>query len=127
MKPFVLWLEKEQIDELISLLIKNRNNSESILNKELFDINELTQLTEQLLDQNNKLVDILKDIKPLTEHEKSRVEAVGIKQKCDSYKKLMEEFEIHCKTYGKGYNTDGTPLCNDCPIITEKDKSYLFR
>lgn len=67
MTPFILWLKKSEIDELITLFI-NESESES-LRTEVFSTDELMALTEKLLVQNDILISFLKNIKPFMSNE----------------------------------------------------------
>lgn len=67
MTPFILWLKKSEVDELITLFI-NESESEN-LQTEVFSTDELMALTEKLLVQNDILISILKNIKPFMSNE----------------------------------------------------------
>ncbi len=63
MTPFIVWLEKNEIDELITIMAKSTKDKK-ITNK-IYSTDELIKLTENLLQQNNKLIEILKKITPI--------------------------------------------------------------
>lgn len=67
MTPFVLWLNKNEIDELITLLINS--SGETNMQTEVYSTDELMNLTEKLLQQNDSLISILKKIKPFLSNE----------------------------------------------------------
>lgn len=63
MTPFIVWLEKNEIDELITIMAKSTKAKK--INSEIYSTDELINLTENLLQQNNKLIEILKKITPI--------------------------------------------------------------
>lgn len=64
MTPFVVLLNKNELDELVTVLV-NSNNEKS-LNNEVYSIDELVSLVECLLKQNESLIEIVKKLKPLS-------------------------------------------------------------
>lgn len=63
MTPFIVWLEKNEIDELITIMAKSSKAKK--IDSEIYSTDELINLTENLLQQNNKLIEILKKITPI--------------------------------------------------------------
>ena len=63
MTPFIVWLEKNEIDELITIMAKSSKDKK--INNEIYSTDELINLTENLLHQNDKLIEVLKKITPI--------------------------------------------------------------
>lgn len=63
MIPFIIWLEKNEIDELITIMAKSTKAKK--INSEIYSTDELLNLTENLLRQNDQLIEILKKITPI--------------------------------------------------------------
>lgn len=63
MTPFIIWLEKNEIDELITIMAKSIKAKK--INNEIYSEDELISLTENLLYQNDKLIEVLKKITPI--------------------------------------------------------------
>ena len=63
MTPFIVWLKKNEIDELITIMAKSTKAKK--INNEIYSTDELINLTENLLLQNDKLIEILKKITPI--------------------------------------------------------------
>ena len=64
MTPFVVLLNKNELDELVTVLVNS--NNEKNLNNEVYSIDELVSLVECLLKQNESLIEIVKKLKPLS-------------------------------------------------------------
>lgn len=62
MTPFVIWLNKKEVDELIQTLIRS---DQSINNNKIFMDNELLTFAEDLMRQNSNLLNLLKKIELL--------------------------------------------------------------
>lgn len=63
MTPFIVWLEKNEIDELITIMAKSSKDKKT--SSEIYSTDELINLTENLLHQNDKLIEVLKKITPI--------------------------------------------------------------
>ncbi|PJC63092.1 MAG: hypothetical protein CO022_01030, partial [Flavobacteriales bacterium CG_4_9_14_0_2_um_filter_32_27] len=61
MTPFVVLLNKNELDELVTVLVNS--NNEKNLNNEVYSIDELVSLVECLLKQNESLIEIVKKLK----------------------------------------------------------------
>lgn len=86
MTPFIVWLKKNEIDELITIMVKASKDTN--LNKEVFSTDELINLTEALLEQNNSLIEILKKIKPIKAYKNSIQETISATQQQET---LLQE------------------------------------
>ena len=64
MTPFVVLLNKNELDELVTVLVNS--NNEKNLNNEVYSLDELVSLVECLLKQNESLIEIVKKLKPLS-------------------------------------------------------------
>lgn len=118
MTPFVIWLKKEEIDELITFII--RSDSSDKPNNNVIDSGDLKELTEKLVIQNNKLIQLFRKIEPLNPIQKKATQAHGVKQKCNHYKEQFEEMKTHCKVFSqpflKNSNEHHYQACTDCPV-----------
>ncbi|MBI2281687.1 MAG: hypothetical protein HYU68_13510 [Bacteroidetes bacterium] len=118
MTPFVIWLKKEEIDELITHII--RADSSDKLTNEVIDSGELKELTEKLLVQNAKLIQLFRKIEPLNPIQKKAAQTYGVKQKCNHYQEQFEEMMAHCNIFGhpsiKNSNEHNNLACTDCPV-----------
>ncbi|MBW6483610.1 MAG: hypothetical protein K0B10_11195 [Vicingaceae bacterium] len=64
MTPFIVLLNKNELDELVTVLVNS--NNEKNLNSEVYSVDELVSLVESLLKQNESLIEIVKKLKPLS-------------------------------------------------------------
>lgn len=69
MTPFVLWLNKNELDELISIMAKSTHNNNNLM--EVYSTDELVSLTESLLEQNVSLIQVIKKLTPLKPEEQA--------------------------------------------------------
>lgn len=126
MTPFIIWLKKEEIDELITFII--RSDSIDNLKSKDFNSSEMEDLTEKLLAQNGKLIQLFRKIEPLNPIQKKASQIYGVKQKCIHYKEQYANMNIHCSIYGnksiKNSNNQYGLVCNDCPIYNIKAKLF---
>ena len=118
MTPFIIWLKKEEIDELITFIIRS-DSSDNIKNKEL-NSSEMDGLMEKLILQNDKLIKLFRKIEPLNPIQKKATQVHGVKQKCNHYKEQMKSMKSHCNIYNnpsiKISNEHYNLACNDCPV-----------
>ena len=122
MKPFVLWLNKAEIDEIIYTLVKGEKKSRNITKNELINVDGLIEFNQELLKQNNNLIEVLKNIRPLTKHDKIKVQKLAKKQKCEEYRKLLDDFKTHCNKLDNTTELpvfDDNSLCEECNISAE--------
>ncbi|MBI2281686.1 MAG: hypothetical protein HYU68_13505 [Bacteroidetes bacterium] len=122
MTPFIFWLNKEEIDELIAFIIRS-DMSDKLKHEDLNGV-EIQHLTEKLLLQNEKLVKLFRKIEPLNPIQKKAVQTYGVKQKCNHYQEQFVNMNNHCNIYGnqsiKNSNEHHDLACYDCPINTLK-------
>ncbi|PKP48256.1 MAG: hypothetical protein CVT95_04615 [Bacteroidetes bacterium HGW-Bacteroidetes-12] len=64
MTPFIVLLNKNELDELVTVLVNS--NNEKNLNNEVYSMDELVLLAESLLKQNESLIEIVKKLTPLS-------------------------------------------------------------
>lgn len=108
MTPFIIWLEKEEVDQLIGNLLITDNEVE--VNK-LLTSEELLNLTQNLLNQNNELIHLFRKIKPFDKIQQNAVTNFSIKQKCEFYKEQVNKMKTHCSVY------KDTLECEHCPTF----------
>ena len=118
MTPFIIWLKKEEIDELITFII--RSDSSDKLQKEHLTFSEMEALTEKLIQQNDKLIKLFRKIEPLNPIQKKASQVYGVKQKCNHYKDQLASMKSHCNIYSNPSILSSTGnydlACHDCPI-----------
>lgn len=116
MNPFVIWLNKQELDELLSTIIKSDVEIEK--KQEILSHDEFVNYSQNLLKQNNRLIQLFKKIEPLNEIQKSKVHVSGIKAKCKLHQENLSNLKSHCSVYSKpipGFN-NGETSCKDCII-----------
>ena len=92
MTPFIIWLKKEEIDELITFIIRS-DSSNNLKNKGLNSL-EMEELVEKLIQQNDKLIKLFRKIEPLNPIQKKAAQVYGVKQKCNHYQGTNKKHEI---------------------------------
>lgn len=120
MTPFVIWLNKNELDELLSTIIKSDVDFNA--KQELFDKDEFVNYAEHLFKQNNRLIQLFRKIEPLNEIQKNKVHVKGIKQKCEQHKNNLNNLKSHCSIYSKPNshhlsNSDHDFSCKDCVAV----------
>lgn len=117
MTPFIIWLKKEEIDELITFIIRS-DSSDNLQNKDL-TFAEMEALTEKLIQQNDKLLKLFRKIEPLNPIQKKASQIYGVKQKCNHYQEQFANMKSHCSIYGNQSiksSNEHNIACNDCPV-----------
>ena len=118
MTPFIIWLKKDEIDELISAIIRS-DSLEKLTDKEL-KINELEGLYDKLLTQNEKLIKLFRKIEPLNPIQKKAAQVYGVKEKCKYYQEQVKKMKAHCSVYNhqlfNNYREQHDLGCGDCPM-----------
>ena len=118
MTPFIIWLKKEEIDELITFII--RSDSSDKLQKEHLNSSEMNELVEKLIHQNDKLIKLFRKIEPLNPIQKNASQIYGVKQKCNHYKEQFTNMKTHCNVYSNpsilSSNGNYDLACHDCPV-----------
>lgn len=106
MTPFIIWLEKEEVDLLLGSILRSDNNSKinSVLTQ-----NELLELAENVLKQNNELIKLFKKIQPFDKLQQTTAQMYGVQKKCDFYKEQVSKMKVHCSMHKDLTN------CNQCP------------
>ncbi|MGE0561062.1 MAG: hypothetical protein AB7O47_04555 [Flavobacteriales bacterium] len=110
MTPFIIWLEKEEIDQLIGNIL--RSDNDMTLN-EILTSDELLTVAQNLLNQNKHLIELFKKIKPFDKMQQNVATVFGVKQKCDHYKEQVNKMKVHCSMHQDITN------CSNCPIINK--------
>lgn len=105
MTPFIIWLEKTEIDSLLSILVRSNQN---IINDEVISQNQLLELTEHLLTQNNEIIKFLKKMQPFDKLQQNAAYIHGVQQKCNYYQELKPKIQAHCAMHKN-------ELCKECP------------
>lgn len=105
MTPFIIWLDKSEVDTLLGTIIKS---NKEVISNELLSQDQLVELAQHLLDQNNELISLFKKIQPFDKMQQSVANIYGVQQKCNYYKELKPKIEAHCAMYKND-------LCKVCP------------
>ena len=106
MTPFIIWLKKDEIDDLLSTLI-TKNTSTEITNN-IYNMDELLDLSHNVMDQNRKLIKLLEKVEPLNPIQKKAALVHGISQKCNHYQEQYNYMKAHCSTYNHNNSTRNT-------------------
>lgn len=117
MTPFVIWLDKSELDELLATIIKNDNKYHT--ETTIFNGDELVNYTQHILNQNNTLIELFKKIQPLNPIQEQNVRIAGIKQKCEHYKSKLNDMKAHCSVFGGKSPIDNKNelKCEECPVL----------
>ena len=120
MTPFIIWLKKDEIDELISAIIRS-DSTEKTKEKEL-KIIELEELYDKLYAQNKRLIKLFRKIEPLNPIQKKATQVYGVKEKCNHYQEQFQKMKAHCSVYNNKCINNSIEHhnlgCDDCPIST---------
>lgn len=126
MIPFIVWLNEEEINELINFII--RSDSPDKLNEKGDPQKEMDEFSKKLIAQNDKLIQLFRKVEPLNPIQKKAAQVHGVKQKCDFYKEHFNSMKNHCNLYSnpslsnsKEYND---LACNDCPVSQLKANPF---
>ncbi|MCW8898153.1 MAG: hypothetical protein OQJ96_08810 [Flavobacteriales bacterium] len=96
MTPFIVWLEKNEIDELITIMAKSSKAKK--INNEIYSTDELINLTENLLQQNDKLIEILKKITPIKSYKDTINDTIIATRKQKSFMTEIISEKLNKKT-----------------------------
>ena len=91
MTPFILWLNKNEVDELITLLITSTVEKNS--KTEVYSTDDLMLLAENLLHQNDRLISIVKKIKPFLNNEQIEKQLVKNSEETSMFLKALENLK----------------------------------
>lgn len=105
MTPFILWLDKSEVDTLLGNILRSNNE---VINDELMNQDQLVELAQRLLDQNNDLIHLFKKVQPFDKMQQNIANIYGVQQKCNYYKETKSKMKAHCSMHKND-------LCNDCP------------
>jgi hypothetical protein len=116
MTPFILWLSKEELDELTYQLVLNKNGKDVVL-----DSSELVSYTEKLIEKNNDLLKLLLKLKPIDVKD---VLAYQTHSKCDNIRQNIVKYYKGCTTRNKSIPTKAEELlhCSECDVTKDNDK-----
>ncbi|MBL4593447.1 MAG: hypothetical protein JKX68_06485 [Flavobacteriales bacterium] len=120
MTPFIIRLEKQDLDNLVTMLI----TSDSLTNmkSDFFSDDELINFTKNLMQQNADLLKLLKKIDFSASTDKLVVQQVSIHQKCKVYQEQLKKTLIHCTVHNSNSKNsiDSIELlgCNNCSLKT---------
>lgn len=106
MIPFIIWLEKEDVDQLLGNILRSDNDSK--INAVLTQ-NELLELAENLFKQNETLIKLFKKIQPYDKIQQTTAQMYGVQKKCDFYKEQVSKMKVHCSMH------KGISNCTHCP------------
>ncbi len=118
MTPFIIWLKKEEIDELIFSIL-HADTLENIKNKNL-SIREIEELYNKVSTQNENLTKLFRKIEPLNPIQKKAAQIYGVKEKCNHYHDQLQKMISHCSLHNR--NNIKNPaeihdlLCENCSI-----------
>lgn len=119
--PFIIWLNKSEMDEMISTFL----NSRKITSQDI-DINnkeKLQDYLEELLIHNKVLVNIVENIEPLNPLQKNDISIHRTKQNCKHHKEELERMSAHCSNHNrkssKKIDALVNSLCEGCSRMGE--------
>ena len=116
MTPFIIRLEKEDIDNLLNMLVKV-DNSISLENVSLED-KDLVIFIESLMQQNSELLNLLKKIDFFGSKNKMEIDHIKGLQKCEVHRALLNKILVHCAIHDKNFknSVDSMTLlgCDNC-------------
>jgi len=95
--PFVFWLNKEEVDEMLTMLIflkGTQRDNENVLNEE-----EVMKFTQDLLKQNMFLAKIAKKIQTMSQANKKKLSKYSEIQKCKKFQDNLRNMYTHCSVY----------------------------
>tara|TARA_R110001592_G_scaffold120589_1_gene325161 strand:- start:8716 stop:9108 length:393 start_codon:yes stop_codon:yes gene_type:complete len=116
MTPFILWLNKEELDELTHQLVLNKNEKDVVLNS-----SELLPYTQALIEKNNDLLKLLLKLKPI---EVKDVLAYQTHNKCNKIRQNIEHLYKGCSIRNESLPVKAGELlqCNKCDVTKHEDK-----
>lgn len=121
MTPFIIWLSKPEVEDMLSTLEKI--NNKSAVENNVLDSAQLFNFAEQLLIQNNSLMNIIQKIEPLSPIHKSSVDIFNSNKKCDHYKEQLINMQKHCSNFNTKlkhkFEEISHQICVDCPMKCE--------
>lgn len=128
--PFIIWLNKSDLDKLLSLLIENSNKKDEVLTRV-----EMDKYCEKLIEVNNLMCEVLKNIEPLKSISPKDIVAYRYHNNCNNIQQL-NEIKNHCGKYHPNIKRVESKLseildCKSCEefnsgkiSLTEFDKKY---
>ncbi|MCB9360922.1 MAG: hypothetical protein H6587_05860 [Flavobacteriales bacterium] len=116
MTPMILWLSKEELDELTYQLVLNKNEKDIVL-----DSSELLSFTEKLIEENNKLLKLLLKLKPIDVKD---VLAYQTHNKCDNIRQNIVKYYKGCTTRNQSIPIKAEEFlkCRDCDVTNDNEK-----
>jgi len=124
MTPFIIWLNKEDLDNLVTILVKFDNSMNK--NNEAFSGDELVGFTQSLMQQNEELLEILKKIELKEPSNDIIIEQIRTDHKCSVYQNYLKQILVHCTSQNNNFKhtTNSKDLldCNDCSFKEDKIK-----
>ena len=106
MTPFIIWLDKSEVDKLLGTILQTNQNE---INGEVLSQHQLFELAQRLHHQNNEIISFLKKLQPYDKLQQNATNIHGIEQKCNYYQELKPKMEAHCSMHKND-------LCENCPL-----------
>lgn len=116
MTPFIIWLNKGEIDELLATLVTKKTSQE--IKNCILNTDDLVELSQKLMEQNSKLVKMIEKIEPINPINKKATYVHGINQKCEHYIEQLKKMSTHCSVFNdkleNKFNEFSEAICKDC-------------
>jgi len=116
MTPFIIWLDKRDLDNIITMLVKL--DGSTMKNNMVFNDDELVKFSEDLIEQNADLLQLLKKIDLSALIDELTLKQVRYYQKCKTYQKQLKKIIAHCDSYSSNSKSPignlKLPNCNNC-------------
>ncbi|CAG0993983.1 hypothetical protein FLAV_02467 [Flavobacteriales bacterium] len=88
--PFIIWLNKNDLDKLLTLMIENSCKKDEVLTRA-----EMDNYCEKLIEINNQMCDVLKNIEPLKSIAPSDIVTYRYHDGCKNIQQI-NEIRKHC-------------------------------
>jgi hypothetical protein len=116
MTPFIVWLTKQEIDDMLFALLNKKNSNTN--DKDVLDSDDLLSFAQDLITQNNKFINLFEKIEPLNPLNKKAAQNYGVEQKCKHFHSELERMELHCSihnnTCGVNFKEFSEMICFNC-------------
>jgi len=116
MQSFILWLSKEELDEITHLLITNEFNED-----EVFSFQELSDYVSKIIKCNNTLIGVLKKMTPI---EPLDVLNYRTHYKCNTIRNTLEYYYANCSSKNSTLpkSAEEHLFCNECSVMKNEKK-----